>query len=97
MLARLGQAQFALLRVDADPPTAALLRKRLERSLAEHNEGRSPWGPLELRVSTGVWSGKEGLSFAEFLDSVEAQLRTVSPDMEALTLAHETAHLGASR
>lgn len=84
IVARLGEAQFALLAIDADPPTASLLRKRLEKNVAEQNGARSPWGPIELRVSTGVWSGKDGRSFGEFLDSVEAELRT-----EAETFAHD--------
>jgi diguanylate cyclase (GGDEF)-like protein len=75
LVARLGEAQFALLAVDADAPTAPLLKKRLERSLAAQNETRSPWGPIDLRISTGIWSGKEGKAFGEFLDSVEANLR----------------------
>jgi diguanylate cyclase (GGDEF)-like protein len=91
LVARLGEAQFALLAVDADAPTAALLRKRLERSLAAQNEARSPWGPLDLRLSTGVWSGKDGKSFAEFLDSVEAGLRLVPEDQELHSVVQDRA------
>jgi diguanylate cyclase (GGDEF)-like protein len=88
LVARLGETQFALLAVDADPPTAPLLRKRLEKSLAAHNEKRSPWGPIDLRVSAGVWRGKDGRSFAEFLDSVEVDLRFARGDAQVQSLAH---------
>jgi diguanylate cyclase (GGDEF)-like protein len=77
IVARLGESQFALLAVDADAPTAALLRKRLANNLAAQNQARSPWGPIELRTSTGVWSARDGRSFSEFLDSVETELRLV--------------------
>jgi diguanylate cyclase (GGDEF)-like protein len=86
LVARLGEAQFALLAVDADAPTATLLRKRLEKTLAAQNETRSPWGPLDLRMSTGVWSGKDGRAFGDFLDSVEAELRFVLENQELQTL-----------
>jgi diguanylate cyclase (GGDEF)-like protein len=82
LLARLGEAQFALLAVDADAPTERVLRGRLEKSLAVQNEARSPWGPIDLRVSTGVWSGKDGRGFGEFLDSVETRLRFVPEEAD---------------
>ncbi len=91
LVARLGESQFALLAVDADAPTAVLLRKRIEKSLADQNETRSPWGPLDLRMSTGVWSGKDGRAFGDFLDSVEANLRLVSPMEELQSLARDGA------
>jgi diguanylate cyclase (GGDEF)-like protein len=91
LVARLGEAQFALLAVDADVPTAILLRKRLEKSLVTQNETRSPWGPIDLRTSTGVWSGKDGRAFGDFLDSVEANLRLASPIEELRSLAHDRA------
>ena len=83
IVARLGEAQFAVLAVDAEPPTASLLRKRVETNLATQNAQRSPWGPIELRVSTGVWSGKDVRAFGEFLDDVEAELRLVPAGAEA--------------
>src|SRR6202158_244077 len=91
LLARLGEAQFALLAVDADAPTGVLLRKRLERSLAAQNETRSPWGPIDLRMSTGVWSGKDGRAFDDFLDSVEANLRLAPQEQELRSLTHGSA------
>ena len=77
IVARLGQAQFAVLAVDAVAPSAAVMRQRLEKHLAVHNETRSPWGPLDLRLSVGTWSATDGLSFGKFLDAVEADLRQV--------------------
>src|ERR1700687_1647203 len=89
LVARLGAAQFALLAVDADAPTSALLRKRLEKSVAAQTETRSPWGPLDLRMSTGVWSGKDGRAFGDFLDSVEANLRLAPHEEELQSLARD--------
>ena len=77
IVARLGQAQFAVLAVDAVAPSAAVMRQRLEKHLAVHNETRSPWGPINLRLSVGTWSAKDGRSFGKFLDAVEADLRQV--------------------
>ena len=77
IVARLGQAQFAVLAVDAVAPSAAVMRQRLEKHLAVHNETRSPWGPIDLRLSVGTWSATEGRSFGKFLDAVEADLRQV--------------------
>jgi two-component system, cell cycle response regulator len=75
VVARLGEAQFAVLGVDAIAPSAEIMRARLEQRLIVHNRTRSPWGPVELRTSTGSWSGNDPRSFPEFLDSVETQLR----------------------
>ena len=96
IVARLGEAQFAVLAVEADPTTSALLRKRLDKNLAAHNEARSPWGPIEIRVSTGVWSGKDERSFAKFLDSVEAELRLAPKDGEGPSLAQQGVGSGMS-
>jgi len=82
LVARLGASQFALLAVDAEPGAAPLLRKRLETNLAAQNEKRSPWGPIELRISSGVWTGKDTRSFAGFLDEVEAELRFAAREVE---------------
>jgi hypothetical protein len=35
---RLGEARFAILGVDAVAPSAAVMRNRLERHLAVHNQ-----------------------------------------------------------
>jgi diguanylate cyclase (GGDEF)-like protein len=44
VVARLGEAQFAILGVDAVAPSAQVMRSRLEQHLAVHNRTRSPWG-----------------------------------------------------
>jgi diguanylate cyclase (GGDEF)-like protein len=75
VVARLGPAQFALLAVDAVAPSAPVMRQRLERHLAVHNETRSPWGPIDLRISVGTWSAKNVRNFGDFVDAVEADLR----------------------
>ncbi len=74
-MARLGHAQFAILAVDAVAPSAPVMRQRLEKRLAVHNQTRSPWGPIDLRLSVGAWRAKDSRSFSEFLDGVEAELR----------------------
>jgi diguanylate cyclase (GGDEF)-like protein len=75
IVARLGTAQFALLAVDAVAPSAPVMLRRLEKHIAVHNETRSPWGPIDLRLSVGAWTAKDGRSFSHFLDAVEADLR----------------------
>lgn len=80
LVARLGPAQFAVLAVDAIAPSAPVMRQRLEKHLATHNQTRSPWGPIDLRLSVGAWSAKDGRSFAEFVDAVESELRQVAAD-----------------
>lgn len=74
-LARLGEAQFAALAVDAAEPSARVLRQRVESRLAIHNQNRQPWGPLVLRLSVGYWGANDTRMFPEFLDAVEAELR----------------------
>src|SRR5260370_4331218 len=56
VVGRLGEAQFAVLGVDAVAPSAAVMRNRLEQHLTVHNQTRSPWGPLDLRSSVGSWT-----------------------------------------
>jgi two-component system cell cycle response regulator len=75
IVARLGEAQFAALAVDAIEPSAAVLRQRLERRLDLCNKARSPWGSLEMRICASFWSVADTRSFAEFLDGVESGLR----------------------
>jgi GGDEF domain-containing protein len=74
-LARLGEAQFAALAVDAAEPSAPVLRQRVESRLAIHNQSRQPWGPLRLRLSVGYLGANDVRSFPEFLDAVESELR----------------------
>jgi diguanylate cyclase (GGDEF)-like protein len=75
LVSRLGHAQFAVLAVDAVAPSAAFMRQRLERLLTVHNRQRSPWGPIDLRLSVGTWSAKDARNFSDFLDEVEVDLR----------------------
>lgn len=77
IVARLGQEQFAVLAVDAVAPSAPVMRQRLTRHLAVHNKTRSPWGPIDLRISAGTWSARKGRNFGDFVDDVEADLRQV--------------------
>jgi diguanylate cyclase (GGDEF)-like protein len=75
VVARLGEEQFAMLLVDALAPTVSVLRQRVEQHLEIHNKASSPWSPLELRLTAGMWTAQDHRSFAEFLDAVEAELR----------------------
>lgn len=75
VVGRLGEAQFGILGVDAVAPSAEVMRNRLQQRLAALNRSRSPQSGIELRTSIGSWSAREPKPFAEFLDSVEAQLR----------------------
>jgi diguanylate cyclase len=73
--ARLGDAQFAALAVDAAEPSANVLRQRVASRLAVHNRSREPRSPLLLRLSVGYWGANDNRTFPEFLDAVEAELR----------------------
>jgi len=73
--ARLGDAQFAALAVDAAEPSANVLRQRVASRLAVHNRSREPGSPLLLRLSAGYWGANDNRTFPEFLDAVEAELR----------------------
>jgi diguanylate cyclase (GGDEF)-like protein len=75
LIARIGDAQFAALAIDAAGPSAPVLRQRIEKRVAAHNQVRGSWGPLDLRLSVGFWSAKDSRDFPEFLDAVEAGLR----------------------
>jgi diguanylate cyclase (GGDEF)-like protein len=91
IVARLGRAQFAVLAVDAVAPSIPVMRPRLEQHLAVHNETRSPWGPIELRLSAGAWSANDGRTFGEFLDVVESDLRMVPTEKETQILVLQEA------
>jgi len=75
VVGRLGEAQFAVLGVDAVAPSAAVMRNRLEQHLTVHNQTRSPWGPIDLRSSVGSWTPQDQRPFADFLDGIESSLR----------------------
>jgi diguanylate cyclase (GGDEF)-like protein len=75
VVARVGDAQFAAIAVDAVEPSAAVLQQRVERRLAVCNQARDGSPPLELRMKAGFWSATDRRSFAEFWDGVESELR----------------------
>jgi diguanylate cyclase (GGDEF)-like protein len=75
LIARLGDAQFAVLAADAIEPSRPILRQRLEKRIAMLNQDAGPCGPLEMKFSMGFWSASESSGFAEFLDKVEGGLR----------------------
>ena len=85
LVARIGETQFAALAVDAVEPSASVLRQRIEKRLAIHNQDQGPWGKVELRMSVGYWSSQDSRDFTEFLDAVETGLRNVPPTMELQT------------
>jgi diguanylate cyclase (GGDEF)-like protein len=93
LVARLGPAQFAVLAIDAISPSAPVMRQRLEKHLAVHNQTRSPWGPIDLRLAVGTWSARDGRTFAEFVDAVESQLRQGAPEPQRSKAAEATAEL----
>lgn len=75
LLARLGKAQFCALALDAAEPSAPILRQRVATRISALNKLGESWRPLELRMSVGFWGANDFRSFAQFLDSVEAELR----------------------
>jgi diguanylate cyclase (GGDEF)-like protein len=75
VVARLGEAQFAVLAVDAIASSAPVVMNRIHEQLKTRNDKRSPWGPVDLRLSSGAWSAHDHKSMATFLDAVEADLR----------------------
>lgn len=83
VLARLGDAQFAILGVDATAPSAEVMRNRLVRHLKALNRTRSAQDALELRTTVGSWSAEDECSFDAFLDDVESQLRIAPTPMKS--------------
>jgi len=79
IVARLNPQLFALLAVDAVAPSAQVMLQRLEKHVSVHNETRSPWGPIDLRLSVGAWTARDPRSFEQFLDTVESNLRLATP------------------
>jgi two-component system, cell cycle response regulator len=75
ILARLGDAQFAAVAVDATEGGAAILRQRLERRLAVLLQMPHAGGTLSFSVNGGMWNHNEPTTFPELLDAVEAGLR----------------------
>jgi diguanylate cyclase (GGDEF)-like protein len=75
MVARIGEAQFAMLAIDAIAPTASVLCQRVEKHLKMDNQARLPRDPIKLCMSAGAWAAEDKRPFPEFLDSVETDLR----------------------
>jgi diguanylate cyclase (GGDEF)-like protein len=75
ILARIGDAQFAVVAVDATEAGAAILRQRLERRLALLQQMQRAGGTLRFSVNGGMWNYSESTSFPELLDAIEAGLR----------------------
>lgn len=90
-IARLGEAQFAALAVDAAEPSAQILRQRVESRLGVFNQNRQPWGPVALRLGVGYWGANDSRSYAEFLDAVEAELRLPLAALNRPSYSHESA------
>ena len=78
-----AKRSFAILGVDAAAPSAQVMRGRLERHLAVHNQTRSPWGAIDLRTSIGSWTPQDAGTFAEFLDGIESRLRLDVAEMKS--------------
>ncbi len=97
IVARLGEAQFAALAVDAVEPSAPVLRQRLEKRVLMLNRDVRPWGPLELRMSARFWSAKEAMVFSEFLGIVEAGLRFPLVPSAEETEPHQRINLAKER
>jgi len=75
ILARIGDAQFAVVAVDSTESGAAILRQRLERRLAVLLQMPQFSGTLRFSVNGGMWTSAESSGFPEFLDSIESGLR----------------------
>jgi two-component system, cell cycle response regulator len=75
ILARMGDAQFAAVAVDATEAGAGILRQRLERRLALLLEMQRAGGMLRFSVNGGMWNYRETTTFPELLDTIEAGLR----------------------
>lgn len=84
IVARLGDSQFAALAVDAAEPSAPVLCQRLQKRIGILNHDVGPWGPLQIRMSARFWAPGQAITFSEFLDAVEGELRstTVLPAIE---------------
>jgi PleD family two-component response regulator len=84
ILARIGDAQFAVLAVDSTEAGAAIVRQRLERCLAVIPEQRETSRSLRFVVHSGIWTCDDRATFPEFLDAVEVGLRASSDSLQVL-------------
>ena len=76
VVARLGEAQFAALAVDAAEPSAPVLCQRVQRRIDTFNQLRGPADGIQVRMAVGFWSAAEPYTFPKLLDRVEAELRS---------------------
>jgi diguanylate cyclase (GGDEF)-like protein len=77
-LARIGDAQFAILAVDSTVSGAAIVRQRLERRLAKLLHRFEYPGTVRFSVTGETWDSSGTPVFSELLDSVESGLRVGS-------------------
>ncbi|MGA2419959.1 MAG: diguanylate cyclase [Candidatus Acidiferrum sp.] len=77
-LARIGDAQFAVLAVDSTESGAAIVRQRLGRRLATLLQGSEYPATVRFSVTGEMWDSAATPVFSEFLDSVESGLRVGS-------------------
>jgi diguanylate cyclase (GGDEF)-like protein len=84
VVARMGEAQFAALAVDAAEPSAPVLCQRVQRRINTFNQLRDPAEGIQVRLAVGFWSAGEHQTFPNLLDKVEAELRSseVVPEKE---------------
>jgi diguanylate cyclase (GGDEF)-like protein len=76
LVGRIGESQFAALAVDAAEPSVPVLLQRLRKHLEALNREADSRCQLELRMVARFWPRNESSTFANFLDEVEAGLRT---------------------
>jgi diguanylate cyclase (GGDEF)-like protein len=93
IIARVGEGQFAILAVDATEPSVAVLRQRVEERLRRRNQVRGNRAPLNFRISIGFWTTPDERTFAEFLDTVEAELRAAPVIADAASVPGDRATL----
>jgi diguanylate cyclase (GGDEF)-like protein len=93
IIARVGEGQFAILAVDATEPSVAVLRQRVEERLRRRNQVRGNRAPLDFRISIGFWNAPDKRTFAEFLDTVEANLRAAPVIADAANVSNDRATL----
>jgi len=75
IVARIGEAQFAALAVDAAAPSGPVLLQRVHRRLDTLNQLRGEEGRVRVRMAASFWGPHESRTFAELLDGVESELR----------------------
>jgi diguanylate cyclase (GGDEF)-like protein len=90
IIARLGESQFAALAIDAVEPSGPVLCQRLQRRMTVLNQDTDSRGPLELRMNVQFWSPRNANSFSEWLESVEAGLRSGAAIVESRAPTAET-------